>query len=400
MKRINSAPILAISGTSIKKLLFSAFLGLVFIFVLSGVLTSLKPQYRPASESLHSLADGIAGEAFVYLMGSENHYFTQVLPEESKPADWSSMFLRLAASINLNDPRSLLGRELPGFSLYDSEIIVAGEGGNYSTIIPFESAPPEEVQLQAREASIEELRKASAKTEGTAEPPVNTTGDKQVVYIYSTHNTESYLPLFKNPSKNSDDAFHKSANVTLVGKMLADELKAQGVGTRVEQKDIQSLLKEKNMKYSQSYTAARPVVQEAMASGKDLAYLIDIHRDSRRHAQTTVTIKGKAYAQLVFVVGGKNANREKNIELAKKLHTQLAKKYPGLSKGVTLKIKNSNGLFNQDLSGNSILLEVGGVDNNIEELRNSTKAVADVFSEYYWQAEKVQGDTKGKTEKK
>ncbi|KZZ85993.1 MULTISPECIES: stage II sporulation protein P [Bacillaceae] len=398
MKRTSTAPIMAINGTSIKKLFISAFLGLVFIFVLSGVLTSLKPQYRPASTSIHSLADGIAGEAFVYLLGTENHYFTQVLPEESKPADWSSMFLKLAASINLNDPRSLLGRELPGFSLYDSEIIVAGEGGNYSTIIPFESAPPEEVQLQEREASIEELRKASAKSEGTVKPPVHSTGEKKVVYIYSTHNTESYLPLFKNPSKDPDDAFHKSANVTLVGKMLADELEAQGVGTRFEQKDIQKILKDRKMKYSQSYTAARPVVQEAMTSGKDLAYLIDIHRDSRPHAQTTVSIKGKPYAQLVFVVGGKNTNREKNIELAKSLHTKLSEKYPGLSKGVTLKIKNSNGLFNQDLSGNSLLMEFGGVDNNMEELRNTTKAVADVFSEFYWQAEKVQADVK--TEKK
>ncbi|MER2256408.1 MAG: stage II sporulation protein P, partial [Priestia megaterium] len=37
----------------------------------------------------------------------------------------------------------------------------------------------------------------------------------------------------------------------------------------------------------------------------------------------------------------------------------------------------------------SILIEVGGVDNNMEELTNTVKAFSDVFSEYYWQAEKV-----------
>ncbi|MTH52488.1 stage II sporulation protein P [Bacillus mangrovi] len=393
MKRTGSNTIMAIRGTSIKKLFITAFMGLVLIFVLSGILTSLKPEYRPSSDSIHTFAGGIAGEAFVHLIASENHYFSQALPKESKPADWSSMFLKMTASINLNDPRSLLGRELPGFSLYDSEIIVAGAAGNYSTIVPFESAPPEEVQLKEREASIEELRKASEKTDGAAKAPENTTGGRDVVYIYNTHNTESYKPLFKNPPANSDDAFHKSANVTLVSKMLMDELEAQGVGTRFEGKDIQKLLKDKGMKYSQSYTAARPVIQEAIASGKDLAYFIDIHRDSRQHKDTTITIKGKAYAQLIFVVGGKNTNREKNIELAKNLHSMLEKKYPGLSKGVTLKVKNSNGLFNQDLSGNSLLMEFGGVDNNMEELRNTTKAVADIFSEYYWQAEKVQGGT-------
>ncbi|MGD6818167.1 stage II sporulation protein P [Metabacillus sp. 84] len=392
MKRTGSPPILAISGTSIKKLLFTAFLGLVLIFVVSGVLTSLKPQYRPASSSLHTLAGGIAGEAFIYLMSTENHYFSQALPEESGQADWSSMFLKLAASINLNDPRSLLGRELPGFAMYDSEIIVAAEGANYNSIIPYESAPPPEVQLQEREASIEQLQKASEKTEETGKPPAATTGGRKVVYLYNTHNTESYLPLFKDPPKDANQAFHSSANVTLVSRMLADELKAQGIGSQVETTDIQKILKEKKWNYTtQSYSAARPVVQEAMASGEDLEYFIDIHRDSLGRDRTTAEINSKPYAQIVFVVGGKNVSRDKNIELAKELHKRFEKKYPGLCKGVILKDKGSNGLFNQDLSGNSLLLEVGGVDNNMEELRNTTKAVADVFSEFYWQAEKVQG---------
>ncbi|HVH95944.1 MAG TPA: stage II sporulation protein P, partial [Bacillus sp. (in: firmicutes)] len=48
-----------------------------------------------------------------------------------------------------------------------------------------------------------------------------------------------------------------------------------------------------------------------------------------------------------------------------------------------------NGKFNQDLSENAILVEFGGVDNTFEELNNSAEALADVISEYYWDAEKV-----------
>lgn len=43
------------------------------------------------------------------------------------------------------------------------------------------------------------------------------------------------------------------------------------------------------------------------------------------------------------------------------------------------------------------MLEFGGVDNNLEELQRAANAAADVFSEMYWDAEKVNaasGETK------
>ena len=61
-----------------------------------------------------------------------------------------------------------------------------------------------------------------------------------------------------------------------------------------------------------------------------------------------------------------------------------------LSRGVfTKKGAGTNGKFNQDLSENAILVEFGGVDNTFEELYNSAEALADVISDYYWQAERV-----------
>jgi stage II sporulation protein P len=72
----------------------------------------------------------------------------------------------------------------------------------------------------------------------------------------------------------------------------------------------------------------------------------------------------------------------------------LDKKYPGLSRGIfEQKGKGVNGVYNQDLSNNAMLIEFGGVDNNLDELKNTVAAVSDVFSEYYWQAEKVNGNT-------
>lgn len=53
-----------------------------------------------------------------------------------------------------------------------------------------------------------------------------------------------------------------------------------------------------------------------------------------------------------------------------------------------------NGIYNQDLSDKALLLEFGGVDNNMEELRNASNAAADVFSDIFWDAEKVDGKVK------
>ncbi len=46
-------------------------------------------------------------------------------------------------------------------------------------------------------------------------------------------------------------------------------------------------------------------------------------------------------------------------------------------------------MYNQDLSTHSIIIEVGGVDNTMEEMYRTTDALAEVIAEYYWQAEAV-----------
>ena len=44
--------------------------------------------------------------------------------------------------------------------------------------------------------------------------------------------------------------------------------------------------------------------------------------------------------------------------------------------------QNVNGIYNQDLSNNSLLIELGGVDNNIEEVLNTINAIADILEMY------------------
>ncbi|AMX82838.1 stage II sporulation protein P [Geobacillus subterraneus] len=391
MKRGRSPNVvITVPGASLKKLFMLVIVGCMMMFMLVGALTSLRPEYRPSSSSLNDMAAHFPEETFIRLFGLENRYFAQLLPKERQQTNYSSLLFRLATSINPDDPRSLLGSELPGFALYDSKILIAGEGTDY-TNIPYESAPPLEVMLAERQASVEELEQAEQnQDEKPLPPPAQTTGGREVVYIYHTHTRESYLPALKGVT-DPDLAFHQSVNVTKVGEKLMEELEKRGIGAQINKTDIEAELLKKGMKYGQAYDMSRQTVVAAMKQNRDLQYFIDIHRDAHRRKHTTTTINGVDYARVAFIVGGENAEYEKNLQLATELHHLLQKKYPGLSRGVIKKQgAGTDGKFNQDLSGNAILVEFGGVDNTFAELFRSAAAFADVFSEYYWQAEKVE----------
>ncbi|MFS1517856.1 stage II sporulation protein P [Bacillus sp. SCS-151] len=381
--------VMTIKGSNIKKTIIIMMLGCMMIFSVTAILTSLKPKYRISSSSINDLTTSLTSESLLYLLSLENHYFSQIL--STKPeTNFPSLLFEMATSINLDDPRSLLGSELPGYALYDSKIIVAGDGTNY-TNLPYESAPPIEVLLAERDASVQNMEEMEGGTEGTEKvtPPVLTTNGKDVVYIYHTHSRESYLPHLEGVT-DPDKAYHSEVNVTLVGERLASELEKRGIGVQLDQTDIMGQLIANKLKFFQAYDQSKPLVQSAMTNNRDLQYFIDIHRDANRKEQTTHVINGKSYAKTAFVIGGNNARYERNLKLADDLHQLLQQKYPGLSRGVfEWSGEGQNGMYNQDLSDNVMLIEFGGVDNTFEELNRTAAAIADVFSEYYWQAEKV-----------
>jgi stage II sporulation protein P len=389
MRRNRNAGIITVVHASTVMKGFLSILGLLLlIFSLSGILTSLKPEYRISSESVHTVTNQISGKMLYALLANENHNFFRGMPEGERSFGFSGQMLKLSTNISLDDPRSLLGRELPGFSIFDSEIIVAGEGTNY-TNIPIESSPPEEAWQDEKDASLQNLEEITDPAQiGTPAPKITTNGRK-VVHIYHTHNRESFLPYLKGVT-NPDFASHSKINVTKLGERLSQDLIDKGIGSEIDESDIIGKLVSKGLKYPKAYQESRDAVQEALATNKDLQYLIDIHRDSHRKNYTTINIKGENYAKIAFIIGRDNANKEKNIALATKLHRAFEKKFPGLSRGVMKQGgKGHNGVYNQDLSGNALLIEVGGVDNTFEEMYATVDAFSDIFSEYYWDANEV-----------
>ena len=91
----------------------------------------------------------------------------------------------------------------------------------------------------------------------------------------------------------------------------------------------------------------------------------------------------KRQQKILFVVGLEHNNYKENISNVEKINDIANKHYPGLSRGIYKKEgPGVDGIYNQDISSNSILIELGGVDNNIDEVLNTTEAISNIL--YYY----------------
>jgi stage II sporulation protein P len=372
--------------SSFRKYLFTSVTGVLSIFMAASVLTAFGPGYALSSASVKDFSEHLSEEVLVHIMGTENRYFTQELPDNSRPPQLSSIVFELATSIDPDDPRSLLARELPGIASFGGEILVAGEGTDFTTM-PMESAPPPEVMMEEREAATERLEEMDEMREAIAELTAGKDPSKTVHIIHS-HNRESFLPELKDQTIPRHEVFHESVNITLAGERLGQELAKRGIGSVVDTSDVTSELNTRGWQYGRSYDMSRELIQEAIAEHDELTFFFDLHRDSVPREVTTATINGEVYARTFFVIGRNHESFEKNKALAEDLHKRIEEVYPGLSRGVWAPDSpGANSLYNQDLSDNSLVVEFGGIDNSLDEVYNSVEAFAEVFSQFYFEQE-------------
>jgi len=203
-----------------------------------------------------------------------------------------------------------------------------------------------------------------------------------VVYIFNTHQTEGY-------KSNLLESFNINNTVYLASHILGEYLNDLGVGVVVEENSIVDVLNANGWKYGRSYKASRVLMEEAYKNNPTLNFFIDLHRDSASYERTYIKIEGVGYAKVLFVVGLEHDGYEANLELAKKLNEKIKVKYPGLSRGVLEKKGvGVNGIYNQDFNKNTILIEVGGQYNYIEEVNNTLKIISQVIYEYLNEYEK------------
>lgn len=196
------------------------------------------------------------------------------------------------------------------------------------------------------------------------------------VYVYNTHQLENY-------SMKNLEAYNITPNVMMASYLLREKLNAANIPTIVEEGNINDFLNLNAWAKKDTYKASREFMKNALAKYQNLDLLIDLHRDAIPKATSTITIDGKNYAKVLFVVGLNNQGYQTNLDLSNQISALINQKYPNLSRGVlTKKGAGVNGVYNQDMSGKAILIECGGYENTIDEVSNTIEALATVLQEY------------------
>ncbi|MEI7027409.1 stage II sporulation protein P [Paenibacillus sp. y28] len=371
---------------------------MMFMTVLgmAGVLQRQIPEKR--MPSMQGMAAVMSSRMFMDILAMEVPHLGQA-PEASVFSfrNTAHFLLQLSTGMRPGDPKSWLAGEMTGLRSDSSVLLYPGKGtvmgedpADYtppSQVLQPEGLPPTATaEINGRATAVDAAGAQAG--EATSKPGAAEAGKGPAIFIYHSHNRESFLPELKDQGITSPDlAFDPKINVTQVGKRLSDKLNELGIGTLHSDADYPTL--EKGFNYAKSYAYSYKTVKEAFAQHPDLQMVFDLHRDSLGRKQTTVHIDGKDYAQVYFVVGKRNPNWEKNSEFASQLHKRLEETHPGISKGIYGKASNGNAEYNQSMSPNSILIEVGGPYSTMEEMNRTADVLAEVIAELYRNARKV-----------
>lgn len=200
---------------------------------------------------------------------------------------------------------------------------------------------------------------------------------KSLVFIYNSHNLEAFKPELS--INELSEAHHDKKNISLVGERLSKELKERNISAIHDKRNISGILKERGLSPDESYMITRESLDDALKNNKSIKMAFDIHRDSLERTNTTVNINGKEYSRILFVVSDSHDSYMENLDFAEIMHQKIEEKYPGLSRGVIL--ISTNNTYNQDILKESVLLNIGGVENTLEEEYRTVEVFADVIKE-------------------
>ena len=204
---------------------------------------------------------------------------------------------------------------------------------------------------------------------------INNEVEQPRVYIYNSHQLENY-------SNSNFEVYNITPNVMVASYLLKEKLEENNINALVEEADFNDYIKQNNWDYNYSYKASRYYLDNAIKKYSSLEYFIDVHRDAIKHEDSTVIIGDKSYAKVLFVVGLEHANYKYNLELVTYFNSKINNQYPGLSRGIIKKSgANVNGIYNQDVSPNAILIEIGGYENKIDEVYNTVLILSQILGE-------------------
>lgn len=193
-------------------------------------------------------------------------------------------------------------------------------------------------------------------------------GEPQILIMH-THATESYEPYerdFFDSSFNSRTT-DPAMNMIAVGDEIAEELEAAGIAV------LHDTTLHDYPSYNGSYDRSRETVQKYLDEYPSIKIVLDVHRDaierdSGERIAPVAEIDGKNAAQVMIISGCDDGTMGmpdymKNFRFAALLQNQLEGDWEGLTRPVLFDYRK----YNQDMTTGSILIEVGGHANSIDQ---------------------------------
>lgn len=207
--------------------------------------------------------------------------------------------------------------------------------------------------------------------------------DVKEILLFFTHSHEAFRPILQTANVKVAN-YDKQHNILSFQQLFEEQFSSHGIKTTTLETNIMNEMEKQGKKLNQAYQVARPFVKQAIEQYKyDL--ILDIHRDSLAKKATTITLNETSYAKIAFVVGAEHPSYEWNLAYAEALSKELNALVPGISRGIIKKQGDGvNGIYNQDLAPQMLLIEMGGIENTEEELKRTiavlTQAIANMFT--------------------
>jgi stage II sporulation protein P len=355
--------------------------------VTAGLYAILYQQNAPATSTMKGLTASIAPQVFTEMLALEMPRQERDASESLTSIALSRFVLQMLTDVDPVNPASLLASEYPNL-VQDNTVVVLHPGitgapkvanGNHDDNVVL----PEKIDWKALSAADDgdgsELARRAAEDEEAEKLIDRTLPEEAEVFIYHSHNWESWYSEL--PPGTEDPSSH-TENVTLLGERLQTQLAQYGVNAAHSATNYPGEIP--GYRSKNAYNYSEETVREALADNEELKMIFDLHRDAAPRESTTITIGGVDYARLFFVIGMENPDFRENEAFAEQIQTALNQDYPGLSKGILGKNKKSgDGEYNQSLSPGSVLIEIGGQYNTLEESNRTIDALAKVIAEIY-----------------
>ncbi|MGE7998805.1 stage II sporulation protein P [Lysinibacillus sp. NPDC093190] len=241
---------------------------------------------------------------------------------------------------------------------------------------------PEDKQVVFAATNLPEQSVLEQTKEQTQEKTQVQTKDPFKVLLLFTHSQESYQPMVKAVSGKAA-YYDEKTNIYNLKDTISKHFSKNGIQTDILDVDVMKELKLKGKSFPDSYNFVRPYLAKRLQE-QSYDLVIDLHRDSAKRDATTLTHNNESYARIAIVIGAEHKNYRWNTAYAESLSAAMNEIVPKISRGVISKSgDNVDGRYNQDLTKEMILIELGGIDNTEEELNRSIavigKAIAKSF---------------------